>query len=167
LIVKIAAGWLYWIVWQALSLLAAAVGALILLPLAYFQLWETRPGKSWMFGPQPVAAWRGGVLTALWCNEENGVTGADWYRKIHANRPVWLNAYLWSAWRNSANGLRWLPGAAFLVEKSQLTIKETQHGYIATHGWRQCVQWRRLRFGWLINLDADTGWRSWPVLEVL
>jgi hypothetical protein len=163
--VKIVGGWFYWGAWQLLSLVATIVGIPVLLPLAYFGLWETRPGKSWLFPGINVAAWRGGWLTFLWDNEEDGVTGADWYRRIHGNRPAWLNAYLWSAWRNAANGMRWLPGAAFLVDKNQLSIRKTATGYVATHGWRQCVVWRGLRFGWLINLDADTGWRSWPVLE--
>jgi hypothetical protein len=165
--VKVAAGWLYWSVWQLLSLLVSAVGVVILLPLAYFQLWETRPGKSVMFGTAPVVAWRGGWLTLLWSNEEDGVTGADWYRKIHANRKPWLNAYLWSAWRNAANGMRWLPGAAFLVDKQKLSVRKTTSGYIATHGFRQCVVWKGWRFGWLIAADAATGWRSWPVLAPL
>lgn len=43
----------------------------------------------------------------LWGNDQDGLC-ADWYHTDHMNRPWWLNAYIWSAWRNPANNLRFV-----------------------------------------------------------
>jgi hypothetical protein len=161
-----ALGWLYWIVWQLVSFALELVGLPLLLPLALFHAWTTRPGKSAMFGPAPVTAWIGGWLTFPWDNEQDGVVppqmvnGAPYL----ITYPQWLRAYIWSAWRNPANGMRWAPLAATTFT-SKPVVTQSASGYVATYGWRQCIVWHGIRFGWLINPNAAIGDRTWPVLE--
>ena len=95
-------GWLLFIVVQLIAFVCTVVGWVILLPMAALGMWVTRQSYEY---PKVVTAWRGGALTFLWGNEEDGVTGADFYLP-HA--PSRLRAYLWSAWRNSANNLRFV-----------------------------------------------------------
>ncbi len=73
---------------------------------------------AWRLVPPPAAAlrfpgvtgaprfqWRGGALTFLWGNLENGIVGP-------AETLNRWNAFVWSALRNSANNLRYLPGVS-------------------------------------------------------
>jgi hypothetical protein len=112
-----------------------------------------------------------GILAALlevFDNEEDGVVppalvnGKPYLEGVDDR----LRAFAWSAWRNSANGLRWLPGAACYLD-ARLVVTPKPWGYVASCGWRPCVQWHRLRIGWLVNQDARPGYRSWPVLELV
>lgn len=158
---KIALGWLYWAVYQALSLLVLMpIGWIVLGVMAPLRLWEIRRSlhPAW---PGAVWAWRGRWLTAAWGNEEDGIGG----RGRIAPDP-WA-AWLWCAWRNSTNGMRLLPLAYYVLERSP-AVRYTRTGYVATVGWRQCraftafgITWR---IGWMIDDDAQKGWRSWPVI---
>lgn len=95
-------GWLYFVAVQLVSLLLSVIGWAILLPLALAGAWISQPSRIY---ERPVLAWRGGWLTYLWGNDEDGVTGALWYRTMHGESR-W-RAYLWSAWRNPVGNLRW------------------------------------------------------------
>jgi hypothetical protein len=106
-----------------------------------------------------------GAAFGVWDNEEQGVlpdanNGNPWL----PGKPDWLRAYVWSAFRNAANGMRWLPGAAFLIDANGAKITRTPGGgYYAVANGRPCKCWKSFRIGWLINLDAAPGWRSWPI----
>lgn len=152
--VRKTAGWIYYVLYQILSLLFTLAGFIILLPLAISKSWYQRPGTSEMFPNRIVWAWKG-WWTFPWCNEEDGIAGGL--------IPTTWSAYRWSAIRNPANGLRWLPGASATLTSKPVFLARSW-GYVATYGWRQCVIWHGLRFGWLINPDADVGWRIWPIL---
>lgn len=163
-------GWLVWTVFQLVSLVLTIIGWPLLLPLAFLEAWAPRPSKSSIFAGRNVNAWVGGWLTWIWCNEEDGVTGAPWYTLRYRTRSEKINAYLWSAWRNSANNLRFLPGMSFLTVKAQLVVSRGATFTTITQGWRQCLilgppaaPW--LRIGWLMHETDGDGWRAWPVLE--
>lgn len=47
----------------------------------------------------------------IWDNEEDGIV-ADWYRKEHSNWSLTVCIFAWSAWRNSVNNLRFVPGVS-------------------------------------------------------
>jgi len=168
-----ALGWLYWIVWQALAVVLMVVGWFLLLPLALCGAWHDRPGLSKHYPGRTVKAWRGGWLTLPWDNEEDGVTGAAWYSAKHPTWPLWMRAYLWSAWRNSANNLRFLPGAFVVLDATKIVVRASASLTSVTHGWRQYVlihpAWLPfvLRAGWLVRPEAATGDYAWPVVGKL
>ncbi len=149
---KISLGWLYWIAYQLLAAVLGVAGLVVLIPFAMFQWWEVRPSRNPQFEGRAITAWRWGWLTMLWGNDEDGVSqdGSRW------------GAYQWCALRNPVNNLRLIRGASFLVDN---TCRKTIYpwGYVATQGWRQCVFYRGIRFGWLIG--EGIGSRAWPVLE--
>jgi hypothetical protein len=142
-------GWTYWAAYQLVSIVLTVIGWPLLGVLAFLELWVKKDNK-WQ--------WRGGWLTWLWCNNEDGIIPPG------ARVPDSLLTWHWSAWRNSVNNMRLIPGAFFLTDNT-LTYKMYSWGYVATQGWRQCVMYKRYRFGWLISLGATPGYRCWPVLE--
>jgi hypothetical protein len=156
----IALGWLYWTVYQILSAVVMLVGFPVVGILAACRAWHIRESYLRAF-PGPTWAWRGGWFTALWSNEEDGVGGM---RRIP---PTPWAAFVWCAWRNSANGMRLLPLAYFELPVSP-AVRYTPGGYVATVGWRQCraftFRGTPYRIGWMIDDDAQPGWRSWPVI---
>lgn len=111
------------------------------------------------------------ALLGAWDNEEDGITGAEWYRKAHPNWPAWWVCYRWAALRNSTNNMRFLPGMFLVIDRSQIKVTNSPSVTVVSHGWRQCVifhpGWlpKSIRFGWRILPDAATGDYSWPVLE--
>lgn len=124
----------------------------------------------WLSGRSIASAYLIGVpllvcdVFDFWSNDEDGVTGSAAFMLSRATSPLWLDAYVWSARRNFANGMRVLPGAAYVVTKDDVvTTRTTKSGHVTTCGWRQCVVWRGLRFGYLIQPEATAGYRVWPV----
>lgn len=112
--------WLWFVLVQIIAFLGSAAGIVFLMPLAACRLWVSRPSKEY---PYSVLAWRGGWLTYLWGNEEDGVTGAVFYQTFIKNDR--LRAYVWSAWRNSFNNwrfvVRWIGGPFYRWENSKKT----------------------------------------------
>jgi hypothetical protein len=147
----IALGWLYWILYQLLSFFVFfPIGLVVLAPLAAMRMWYQRSNYSPMFPGRVVWAWKGGWLTFVFCNEEDGICGGVY--------PSPLAAYDWSAIRNFANNMRLLPLASITL-KGPVTVK----GRIVTYGWRQCIYFGNFRFGWLLPKEGTTGYRAWPV----
>lgn len=96
--------------WVTYSLVSFALTALylpVIVVLARREAWVARPSKVYS-DRRMVLAWRGGWLTWFAGNEEDGVTGAKWYRELHADWPDWKKAIMWSAFRNPANNMRWI-----------------------------------------------------------
>lgn len=159
---KIAAGWVYWAVYQALGFFVLMpLGFVAVGVLAALQLWTYRPSLHPAWRDRSVWAWRGRWLTALWGNEEDGIGGRG-----GAIPEPWA-AFVWCAWRNSTNGMRLLPLAYYELEHAP-SVRYTAGGYLATVGWRQCraftFRGTPYRIGWMIDDDAQAGWRSWPVI---
>lgn len=85
---------------QLASLVLTLVGYPLIAVLALFKLWRIyRINETVM-----VTEWRGGKLTWLWSNDEDGIFG---------NGPItrW-QAFYWSAIRNPANNLRYVRGVS-------------------------------------------------------
>lgn len=105
-----ALSWLGFALVQLIALAAFLIGVMLLIPLAATHCWTAR--ESRYFAGRQVTVWRGGWLTWIWGNEEDGVTGeASTQRAAYyaARYPsIGLRAYIWSAWRNSANNLRFV-----------------------------------------------------------
>lgn len=164
-------GWVYWFIYQILGIALLFAGIIPIYIMARLHLWYERDSKFWMFPNNKVTAWRGGWLTFIWGNEEDGVTGAQWFLDQNADRPAWKNALIWAGVRNYADNMRLLPGASFLAKKADVTIKETATGYYAYTGWRSCYVFKAFgktyRIGWLLNNPATDGDRAWPVAEKL
>jgi hypothetical protein len=72
------------------------IGFFLVAILSYFYAWLLIDGKF---------QWRGGLLTFLWSNEENGIVAPG----VSLNRK---NAFYWSAIRNSVNNLRYVWGVS-------------------------------------------------------
>ena len=160
----IALGWIYWLVYMVASAVLEVVGLVILWPLARLRLWYSRPSRSAYYAGRTVTAWRGGFLLAPWNNEEDGVAGAAWYLERYASTPAWRNAYDWSAWRNSSNGLRQFPGAMFAIDATKIVVKYYSWGYVARQGWRQYVRIGAEHFGWNMQPPFEAGYLCWPVI---
>lgn len=155
--------WIYWVLYQILSLFFTIIGFPVVAVLATLRAWKLRPSKSPMFPGHAVWAWRGSWLTFIWGNEEDGIAGPGII-------PTPYAAWHWSAYRNSANNMRLVPGASVTLT-GPVTVKLRPWGSVITYGWRSCVIYSRglntYRFGWMLSPEANTGYRSWPVLEKL
>jgi len=149
-------GWIYWLIYQLLSLSLGLIGLFLLIPFAALKLWKHRRGLNPMFPDRIITAWwLGTSIMFPWCNEEDGVAPGP--------HPTRWSAYKWSALRNSVNNMRMLPGASFYVDDT-MTVKQYTWGAVVTQGWRQCVCVAGRHIGWMMTPDAQPGWRSWPTL---
>jgi len=127
---------LRWAGVQAASwLVLFPIGVVLLLPLSLLRLWHTAPSLEYNYD---VTVWNGGKLTWLWGNEEDGVLPSDRNHYL-VGKPDWLRAYLWSAWRNSTNNVRFAAS-------------------IKGGAWLQVRRW-----GWYFQAGyrPDTGWPVW------
>jgi hypothetical protein len=154
----IALGWLYWIVYQLVSIALMPVGIVLCGIASLCHDWTQRPSR-YPYADGRVRWQWSFFLLWLWCNEEDGIEPGTLV-------PSPWTAFKWSALRNSANNMRALPGAFFVCDSSKLTFRDYSWGYIATQGWRQCIKYRRLRIGWLIPRTASTGSPAWPVASI-
>jgi hypothetical protein len=116
------AAWAWFAIIQLSALLVTILGWVLLIPFAALRLWTVQ--DSPYFPGRKVEVWRGGLLMFPWGNLEDGVIGAEFYRARYKDDR--LCAYLWSAWRNSANNLRflfrWLGGPFWRWENSKHTF---------------------------------------------
>lgn len=139
--------WVYFAWVQLVSLIAQLAGFAILLPFCVMHAWETSPIPSIKPGivRGPVDRWRSGLLDDVYGNPEDGVSGQTalvWGSGKDAGRlvpywpsaPAWLRAYAWSAWRNSAGGLKYE-----FQWRGELPAPFKQvklFGFIASFGWK-------------------------------
>lgn len=97
-----------WAVYSAVALVLWIVGAAIIPVMAWRQWWELRPSFAYA-DRRPVMCWRSRLVDRVWGNAEDGVTGAEWYRALHADWPARRCAVFWSAFRNPTNNMRFWP----------------------------------------------------------
>lgn len=95
-------GWLWFICVQIIATIAMIIGWALLIPFAVFKWWKQT--ASVHFPDRRIQVWSVKAVNAVWGNDEDGVLGPTWYNPLGT---PW-RAYLWSAWRNSANNLRWV-----------------------------------------------------------
>jgi len=129
-------GWIWFAIVQLVALAFTVVGWLLLIPFAWSRAWVVRRSRVADFDGRQVTAWRGGWLTWPWGNEEDGVTGADFYRERFKDER--RCAYLWSAWRNPANNLRFVfrwRGGPFKRWEWTWTLRGASHPLYFQLGW--------------------------------
>lgn len=97
-----------WLAYSSVAAVLWIVGVPLIAILAWRRAWVIRPSKAYA-DKRLVRVWRGGWLTWVVGNEEDGVTGAQWYRDLHADWPEWKRALMWSAFRNPTNNMRFIP----------------------------------------------------------
>ncbi len=102
-----AAVWLWFVVVQVLSLITMVLGWLLLIPFCIARAWKA-DGK--------IDRWSWEPLNSIYGNPEDGVSGACariWNSTgcllpyMPLAHPAW-RAYCWSAWRNSADNLKYV-----------------------------------------------------------
>ncbi len=103
-------GWLYFAFVQVVALIAWFVGIFLLIVPCALGAWETvdqiyvPDGTPKGLPKGTIYVWKWDWLNKIWGNDEDGVVGPPLY---NYEQSGW-RAYLWSAWRNSANNLRFL-----------------------------------------------------------
>lgn len=55
----------------------------------------------------------------LWSNDEDGVLGDPRYSKLHERHPRW-GSFIWTAFRNSVNNLRFVPILHPVIDSTQV-----------------------------------------------
>ncbi len=109
--------WAYFVAAQALTAVCMLLGFVVLLLPCALEAWETSPYLS--INPAHkgrIDRWSWGWLNPIWGNPEDGVSGQKalvWVNGV-TQRPYWpgcpsprLRAYVWSAWRNSCDQLKY------------------------------------------------------------
>lgn len=172
----ILASLILWPAYVAVALLLQLVGLVILLPLAALNWWQAGESHIWperkhplnidyWCPPVPYLHW----LFWLWGNEEDGVTGPEWWKvRTGVASPFRLvapwhvqawSAYRWSALRNPVNNMRFVPWINPVIEpagirsrtwnpidKPWLVVLTWQGPYaglrIHCHGWRFWLGWK-------------------------
>lgn len=117
--------WTWFAFVQLVMLLATVCGWLILLPFCLAQAWKYT-GRTSIKDKRFVDGWDFIPLNYVYGNPEDGVSGQT--ALVNGNQPympdAWApwRAYCWSAWRNSADNLKyvfaWEQGP--LIERSIL-----------------------------------------------
>lgn len=109
--------WLKFAAIQLVMLLATVAGWFILLPFCLARTWTLSTLAGSAKDGRPIDHWNAGWLRFCFDNPEDGVSGqtALVWNRLGSNqipykptRWAWLNAYLWSAWRNSCDNLKYV-----------------------------------------------------------
>lgn len=113
--------WLLFVAIQLASLVITLAGIFVLAVLAAFKIWHVDTAGKYHW---PALFW-------IWDNQEDGICAA-WYRT-----PIdrW-HAYTWSAFRNSANNLRYVRGVSDVTRPLwRQTWGAKPGGWYAQAGW--------------------------------
>lgn len=154
-----------WLAYTAAALALDVIGLVILLPLSATHAWKSRQSK--VYGrefrkPTMLMAWRGGWLTWLWGNEEDGVTGPIWWGLQNAGKPLWLVAYRWSALRNASNNMRFIPVINPVIDPER--IRWSMGG---GHSWEVIYTWQGIYSGIHVTFPARgtfySLWLGWKL----
>ena len=142
------------------------LGIPVLLVLAYLGLWVKRFSKLEDFKYRSIYAWTP-PWAWRWNNEEDGVIPPALVNGVPymTTSAPWWRAYVWSAFRNSVAGLK-AEWATHILQP--VTVEHHSFYSITRSGPYWCVYvmtW--FRFGWLVNVRAQPGDRTTPVLENL
>lgn len=107
------AAWMWFAVVQLICLIAMLVGWLLLIPFCLAQAWvadviSIKDGRA-------IDRWQWRPLNLIYGNPEDGVSGQTAFIWVNGSLSfyrlgVWSpwRAYLWSAWRNSADNLKYV-----------------------------------------------------------
>lgn len=130
---------IFWPIYLAVSTALHLIGLVLIALLAGLRLWTFEAPRVWPRSLE-VRAWKGGLLTWLWGNEEDGVLGPMWWQErqgitIQHAPSIWRVircAYRWSALRNPTNNLRFLPWVNPVIDPKRVQFRE---GYIGRALW--------------------------------
>ena len=96
--------WIYFAFVQLVCGIAMVIGWVLLLPWCAMKLWVV---KASPYFNKDVTAWSAQWMQAVYGNWEDGVTGVGTSKGPYlTTAPDWWRAYMWCAWRNSCNNLR-------------------------------------------------------------
>ena len=125
-------GWLYFIVVQVVALIATVIGWFLLIIPCLLKAWVPveqlyQPDWAYCAGlpKKTIQIWRWAWLNRIWGNNEDGVVSGLSGNVEYNPDATRLGAYMWSAWRNSANNLRfvfrWVGGPYYRWQNSAKT----------------------------------------------
>lgn len=165
-----------WPPYIALELVLNIVGLVILAPMSLLRLWKPRRSLAYTspradHKPDLITVWRGGWLTWLWSNEEDGLFPFWWVFERHPTWHASRLAYVWAALRNPSNNLRFVPFINpvidpprvrfryFLAGKKRGRITFTWQGPYAGLMWNPTFGGRMYRFwlGWKLKPEDMKG----------
>jgi hypothetical protein len=107
-------GWIWYVTAQLIMCFFMIVGWLFLWIPCVLHVWGEWSVES-LKDKRFVDTWNWGWLNYVYGNPEDGVSGQDALIgdatgklvPYMPNAPAWWRAYLWSAWRNSCDGLKY------------------------------------------------------------
>lgn len=97
-----------WLAYSSVAAMLWVIGVPLIAVLAWRRAWVIRPSEQYA-DKRMLRYWKGRWLTWIWSNSEDGVTGAQWYRELHADWWESKQALMWSAFRNPTNNMRFIP----------------------------------------------------------
>lgn len=102
--IALLASLILWPLYIAVSLVLWIVGLPVVYVLARRRAWTYRPSQ---YFDHSVFAWK---YSWAWVygNEEDGITGPEWFAEQHRTQSFQRRIFLWSALRNPSNNLRFL-----------------------------------------------------------
>lgn len=107
--------WVWFVVVQLVMLFASLLGKLLLIPFCALKAWKPLPSP--FDATRMIDLWSWGPLNMIYGNPEDGVSGAQaliWDSQgservgYMASSGARWRAYCWSAWRNSADNLKYV-----------------------------------------------------------
>lgn len=109
-------GWLWFVIVQLISLVAMVLGWLVLIPFCLGQAWTISTLSGSIKDGRHIDHWNAGWLRYVYDNPEDGVSGqqalvCNTDGQLVSYMPhAWApwRAYCWSAWRNSADNLKYV-----------------------------------------------------------
>ena len=129
---------LLWLLCLAIDLPLWLVGFPICYVLARREAWVLRPSKY--FAGRTVTAW-GPRWAELWGNWEDGVVGPQWWKQQHPDRPDWWLAFVWSAWRNPTNNLRFVPVLTVKIDPARIRYRGNSDDPARNGLDRKSIEW--------------------------
>lgn len=118
--------WLYFWSGQVVCFYLMVLGWVLLIPFALAHAWKPMSSPL-AYGRAQIERWSSTLIDRVYGNYEDGVVPPDWYLP---SWPLWLRVYLWTAWRNSTDNLKYVfhfSGGPFW--------RKTFGNYYAQAGW--------------------------------
>lgn len=155
----------------AFGAVAWLVGLVLIPAMSLAEAWVDRPSRFPRWGT--IRAWKGGWVTWLWGNEEDGVTGAKWYRDLHSDWSDRKRAIFWSTFRNPSNNMRFIPLINPTLRPERIRFKAwtgrrlaSDYTWIGVHaGFRAFIKiaGKTYRFwiGWKLKPEDRFGLEAW------
>lgn len=171
-----------WLIRIGVFLPLAILGIPLCYLLARAHFCEMRHSPK--FG-RDVLQWRAPWLFGLWNNQEDGVDGLRgndpaqwWWQEKTATYSPQKRIFIWSAFRNPVDSLRWVPILNPMLIPRMVRFVGMDHEpakgeggwYFAHMGIYSCIRWesktRRLWIGWKIKPEDAAGLKPGDVRAI-